>query len=74
MVTYDGTSFREKKDNGLVKDVFDKAAMDSVGAGSVGIGHVRQGRGPPRAPPGQGAPATSQDAIPPRDEGSKRVA
>ena len=27
MVTYDGDRFKERKDNGLVKDVFDKSAM-----------------------------------------------
>eukprot|EP00227_Mantoniella_beaufortii_P015718 CAMPEP_0197584074 /NCGR_PEP_ID=MMETSP1326-20131121/6790_1 /TAXON_ID=1155430 /ORGANISM="Genus nov. species nov., Strain RCC2288" /LENGTH=590 /DNA_ID=CAMNT_0043148383 /DNA_START=207 /DNA_END=1979 /DNA_ORIENTATION=+ len=40
MVTYDGERFREKKDNGLVANIFDKKVMDKL-EGSVGIGHVR---------------------------------
>ena len=40
MVTYDGTRFKEKKDNGLVKDVFDKSAMKYLD-GHIGMGHVR---------------------------------
>jgi len=40
MVTYDGARFKEKKDNGLVKDVFDKRTMKYLD-GHVGIGHVR---------------------------------
>ena len=40
MVTYDGMRFKEKKDNGLVKDVFDKSAMKYLD-GHIGMGHVR---------------------------------
>lgn len=40
MVTFDGNRFVEKKSNGLVANVFDKAAMDKM-KGSMGIGHVR---------------------------------
>ena len=40
MVTFDGTRFQERKDNGLVANIFDKQAIDSL-KGSVGIGHVR---------------------------------
>lgn len=40
MVTYDGARFREKKDNGLVKDVFDKPTMKYL-EGHIGLGHVR---------------------------------
>jgi amidophosphoribosyltransferase len=40
MVTFDGKRFMEKKDNGLVANIFDKKSIDSL-AGSVGIGHVR---------------------------------
>ena len=40
MVTYDGNRFKEKKDNGLVKDVFDKSAMKYLD-GHIGMGHVR---------------------------------
>jgi amidophosphoribosyltransferase len=40
MVTYDGSRFKEKKDNGLVKDVFDKRTMKYLD-GHIGIGHVR---------------------------------
>ena len=40
MVTFDGTRFMEKKDNGLVANIFDKKSIDSL-EGSVGIGHVR---------------------------------
>ena len=40
MVTFDGTRFQERKDNGLVANIFDKKAIDSL-KGSVGIGHVR---------------------------------
>ena len=29
------------QDNGLVKDVFDKASMKQLGDGSLGLGHVR---------------------------------
>eukprot|EP00241_Pyramimonas_parkeae_P017089 CAMPEP_0114293988 /NCGR_PEP_ID=MMETSP0059-20121206/9884_1 /TAXON_ID=36894 /ORGANISM="Pyramimonas parkeae, Strain CCMP726" /LENGTH=627 /DNA_ID=CAMNT_0001415731 /DNA_START=16 /DNA_END=1900 /DNA_ORIENTATION=+ len=36
----DGERFRERKDAGLVKDVFDKEAMDFL-QGNIGIGHVR---------------------------------
>ena len=40
MVTFDGVRFQERKDNGLVANIFDKKAIDSL-KGSVGIGHVR---------------------------------
>ena len=40
MVTYNGEFFREKKANGLVKDVFDAAEAETL-LGKVGIGHVR---------------------------------
>ena len=40
MVTYDGSRFKEKKDNGLVKDVFDKRTMKYLD-GNIGLGHVR---------------------------------
>jgi amidophosphoribosyltransferase len=40
MVTFDGTRFMEKKDNGLVANIFDKSSIDSL-QGSCGIGHVR---------------------------------
>jgi len=42
MVTYEDSEgrFREVKDNGLVKDVFDKEKMEYL-SGSTGIGHVR---------------------------------
>ncbi|CEF99762.1 Glutamine amidotransferase type 2 domain [Ostreococcus tauri] len=40
MVTYDGSRFREKKDNGLVKDVFEKSSMKYL-EGHIGLGHVR---------------------------------
>ena len=40
MVTFDGQRFMEKKDNGLVANIFDKKSIDSL-KGSVGIGHVR---------------------------------
>ena len=40
MVTSDGSRFKEKKDNGLVKDVFDKRTMEYLD-GNVGIAHVR---------------------------------
>ena len=40
MVTYDGDRFKERKDNGLVKDVFDKSAMKYLD-GHIGMGHVR---------------------------------
>ena len=40
MVTFDGTRFMEKKDNGLVANIFDKKSIDSL-AGNVGLGHVR---------------------------------
>lgn len=40
MVTTDGKKFREHKDNGLVKDVFDKETMGIL-KGHSGIGHVR---------------------------------
>ena len=32
---------RVAQDNGLVKDVFDKASMKQLGDGSLGLGHVR---------------------------------
>ena len=32
MVTFDGTRFMEKKDNGLVANIFDKKSIDSRGA------------------------------------------
>lgn len=40
IVSYDGKRFREKKDKGLVKDVFDKSAMSYL-EGTSAIGHVR---------------------------------
>ena len=40
MVTSDGSRFKEKKDNGLVKDVFDKRTMNYLD-GNIGLGHVR---------------------------------
>ena len=40
MVTTDGSRFKEKKDNGLVKDVFDKRTMNYLD-GNIGLGHVR---------------------------------
>jgi hypothetical protein len=41
MVTTDWSRFVEKKENGLVKDVFhNKKIMDNL-PGNVGIGHVR---------------------------------
>jgi amidophosphoribosyltransferase len=40
MVTFDGSRFMEKKDNGLVAQIFDKRAIDSL-LGRTGIGHVR---------------------------------
>ena len=30
MVTFDGTRFMEKKDNGLVANIFDKSSIDSL--------------------------------------------
>lgn len=39
MVMYDGMRFKEKKDNGLVKDVFDKSAMKYLD-GYIGMGYV----------------------------------
>ncbi|KAK9789949.1 hypothetical protein WJX73_008712 [Symbiochloris irregularis] len=41
MVTTDGERFREHKDNGLVREVFQKQRTLSNLAGSSGIGHVR---------------------------------
>ena len=42
MVTYDGKSFREVKDNGLASDVFaDKSRMEKLSEGRMGLGHVR---------------------------------
>lgn len=36
MVTFDGEAFREKKANGLVKDVFDKRTMEKfTGGGKI---------------------------------------
>lgn len=40
MVTFDGQRFVEKKNNGLVANIFDKKSIDSL-VGSTGIGHVR---------------------------------
>ncbi|MDC0737406.1 amidophosphoribosyltransferase [Cognatishimia sp. SS12] len=40
IVTYNGEFFREKKANGLVKDVFGPAEAETL-TGRVGIGHVR---------------------------------
>ncbi len=40
MVTYDGEHFHERKDNGLVKDVFHTRHMKDL-AGKVALGHVR---------------------------------
>ena len=40
MVTTDWEEFHEKKDNGLVNDVFSKKAMKRL-TGSAGLGHVR---------------------------------
>jgi len=40
IVTFDSERFRERKDNGLVKDVFSKETMEFL-RGSTGIGHVR---------------------------------
>ena len=41
IVSTDWTSFHEKKDNGLVKDVFEDKATMAVLTGSAGLGHVR---------------------------------
>lgn len=40
IVTYDGRFFHERKDNGLVREVFKKAHLENL-LGHVGIGHVR---------------------------------
>ncbi|WP_278920934.1 MULTISPECIES: amidophosphoribosyltransferase [Pseudophaeobacter] len=40
IVTYNGEFFRERKANGLVKDVFNAADAETL-RGKVGIGHVR---------------------------------
>ena len=40
VVTYNGEFFREKKANGLVKDVFDTSDAETL-LGKVGMGHVR---------------------------------
>ncbi len=40
MVTYDGEHFHERKDNGLVKDVFHTRHMKDL-KGKVALGHVR---------------------------------
>ena len=40
MVTFDGEHFHERKDSGLVKDVFKQHHMEDL-KGRVGLGHVR---------------------------------
>jgi len=40
IVSYDGNRFRERKDRGLVKDVFDKESMAYL-EGTTAMGHVR---------------------------------
>lgn len=40
MVTFDGKHFHERKDNGLVKDVFQQRHMEEL-KGNIGLGHVR---------------------------------
>jgi amidophosphoribosyltransferase len=40
MVTYDGRFFHERKNNGLVREVFKQQDIEAL-KGSVGIGHVR---------------------------------
>lgn len=40
MVTFDGEFFHEKKDNGLIKDVFLQEDIQNL-KGRVGVGHVR---------------------------------
>ena len=40
IVTYTGENFRERKANGLVKDVFSAADTDTL-LGRIGMGHVR---------------------------------
>jgi len=41
IVTYDGESFVEKKDNGLVKDVFNEVEIKEKLVGNIAMGHVR---------------------------------
>ncbi|KCV81754.1 amidophosphoribosyltransferase [Actibacterium atlanticum] len=40
IVTYNGEYFRERKENGLVKDVFDASNAETL-RGNIGMGHVR---------------------------------
>ncbi len=40
IVTFDGRFFHEKRDNGLVKDIFTESSLHSLN-GKAGLGHVR---------------------------------